>query len=39
MGVGDTGIDMAEVDARTARIIEIADPSLAGAPGAADKEG
>lgn len=39
MGVGDTGIDMAEVDARTARIIEIADPSLEGAPGAADKEG
>jgi Zn-dependent protease with chaperone function len=32
LGVGEDGIDMAEVDARTARIIEIADPTLERAP-------
>ncbi|MCA9578965.1 MAG: M48 family metallopeptidase [Sandaracinaceae bacterium] len=35
-GLGAGGIGMPEVDSRTARIIEIADPSLDRAPGAAD---
>lgn len=32
VGTGPGGIDMAEVDARTSRIIEIADPTLDNAP-------
>jgi hypothetical protein len=37
LGLGEDGIDMAEVDARTARIIEIADPTLDRAPRAAEQ--
>lgn len=32
VGLGQGGVDMAEVDARTSRIIEIADPTLDQAP-------